>query len=78
MALRLEDSLREQAKERMLAGVKVNPTENLPEGGETREAIADIAGVSGRTIDKVKTIQREAIPEAQEMARHGGISIHAA
>lgn len=29
----------------------------------TRDAIASIAGISGRTIDKVKTIQRDAVPQ---------------
>jgi hypothetical protein len=54
----------------MLAGVKLNLPENLPEGtvtpnladrGEARDAIAKAAGLSHGTIDKVKSIQRDAI-----------------
>ena len=48
------------------------------EQGRTREAIAKTAGVSGRTVDKVKTIRSTAIPEVQDMARSGAVSIHAA
>ncbi len=59
---------REQAKGRMLAGVKADPTQNSAGGGETRAAIAQTAGVSHNTIDKVKAIQRDAIPEVREMA----------
>ncbi len=52
----------------MLAGVKADPTQNSAGGGETRAAIAQTAGVSHNTIDKVKAIQRDAIPEVREMA----------
>ena len=45
---------------------------------DTREAIAKTAGVSGRTIDKVKAVRAAAIPEVQDMARSGAVSIHAA
>ena len=54
--------------------------ENLPprQEGKTRDAIAKTAGVSGRTVDKVKAIRAAAIPEVQDMARSGTVSIHAA
>lgn len=54
--------------------------ENLPprQKGKTREAIAKTAGVSGRTVDKVKAIRDDAIPEVQALARSGSVSIHAA
>ena len=48
------------------------------EQGRTREAIAKTAGVSGRTVDKVKAIRAAAIPEVQDMARTGAVSIRAA
>ncbi|WP_163098557.1 DNA N-6-adenine-methyltransferase [Acidithiobacillus ferrianus] len=44
----------------------------------TRDAIAKTAGVSHGTIDKVKAIRAAAIPEVQDMARSGAVSIHAA
>lgn len=46
--------------------------------GTTRDAIAKTAGVSGRTVDKVKAIRDDAIPAVQDMARSGAVSIHAA
>ena len=54
--------------------------ENFPEReqGQSREAIAKTAGVSGRTVDKVKAIRDDAIPEVQTLARAGAVSIHAA
>ena len=53
---------------------------NLPPQteGKTRGAIAELFGASGRTVDKVKTIQANATPEVQTLARAGEISIHAA
>ena len=73
-----EGVFREQAKARQGMRTDLKPESNikeiLPEGGQSRDAIASIAGVSGRTIDKVKAIQVDAIPEVREMARSGGIS----
>jgi hypothetical protein len=48
------------------------------EHGKTRNAIAKTAGVSHDTVKKVKAIQATAIPEVQDMARSGAVSIHAA
>lgn len=79
-ALRLEGLYREQARKRMLAGVKANPVENSPQGeekGRTREALAELAGVSSNTLSKVKNIQLTSIPEVEEKLREGEISIHA-
>lgn len=49
---------------------------NLAKGvkGETRQAVADLAGVSHGTLDKVERIEREGIPEVREKARRGAIS----
>ena len=47
-------------------------TPNLAEAnGETRDALADMAGISHGTMDKVERIEAEAIPEIREMARQG-------
>ena len=37
---------------------------NLPQGseGKTRDVLAEMAGMSGRTLDKVERTEREAIP----------------
>jgi len=86
IALQLEDLLKGQAKVRQLAGlrqyapdedtVKQNSAER--EAGQSRDAVAQTSGVSHNTIDKVKTIRAAAIPEVQDMARSGAVSIHAA
>ncbi|MGK9451426.1 DNA N-6-adenine-methyltransferase [Acidithiobacillus caldus] len=86
VALQLEDMFREQARARQMATLKQNAAvdtvvENFPpreEPGKSRDAIASLANLSGRTIDKVKSIQRDAIEDVQEMARSGEISIHTA
>ena len=43
----------------------------LPQANEpkTRDALADMAGVSGRTLDKVERIEYQAIPEAPKKSR---------
>jgi ParB-like chromosome segregation protein Spo0J len=43
---------------------------------ETREELAQIAGVSHGTISKVEKIEAQAIPEVKENVRHGDISIN--
>jgi hypothetical protein len=50
------------AKERMLAGKKVNPKENLPEGskGQARDQAAEAVGMSGRTAEKLSAIVEKA------------------
>ncbi len=92
IALQLEELLKGQAKARQLSALKQNAAtedttavtvpENLPERynerGETRNVVAKTAGVSGRTIDKVKAIKDDAIPVIRDMARAGSMSIHAA
>lgn len=55
------EHLEEQAKERMLAGKKVNPPETLPEGkkGDSRDQAGKVVGVSGRTMDKAKKVREQ-------------------
>lgn len=55
--------------------------ENLPQRRDknrTREQLAKIAGVSGRTIDKVEAIERDAPEEIKLAAQNGDISINRA
>ena len=78
----LKNDLAKLARERQLGalkqngsvGVKLPPREAE---GKTRDTLADMAGVSGRTLDKVERIESEAIPEVREKARQGSVSIHA-
>lgn len=87
IALQLEDLLKGEAKERRLSTLKQNATQaTVPEtdadvptlAPRTRDTLAKTAGVSHGTIKKVKDIRAAAIPEVQDMARAGTVSIHAA
>ena len=80
IALSLKEDLAKLARERQRGGQGgILLPAKLPEAsGETRDALADMAGVSGRTLDKVERIEAEAIPEIRDMARQGDVSIHAA
>ena len=91
IALRLEELLKGQAKERQATstgGTKPQLVKNSAqaetddvrstEQGKTRNAVAKTAGVSHDTVKKVKAIRDDAIPAVQDMARAGSVSIHAA
>lgn len=69
----LKEDLAKLARERQLGALKQNGAvpANLPERGETGDALADMAGVSGRTLDKVERIERERVPELRKMASEG-------
>ena len=45
---------------------------------ETREEVAKIAGVSGRTLDKIETIQEKGSNELKQAAMHEKVSISSA
>lgn len=79
IALSLKEDLAKLARERMVAG-KADPVQNSAQGseGKTRDALADMAGVSHDTIAKVERIEAEAIPEVRQKAKSGKLSIHAA
>lgn len=78
LALKLKPLLEQRARERMQAG-KVDPTQNSAEGvGETRLAVAKVAGVSHDTVRKVEKIIEKASAEVIEQVRTGEISINAA
>ena len=70
LALRLEPIFKDKAKERMLSGKKIDPTQKSAEG-ETRKEVAKIAGVSHDTIDKVKKIIDRGTPEQVERIKKG-------
>ena len=72
-----------QAKENMSLGggdkksglpTLANPIEQI----DTREKIAEMAGVSHGTIQKVENIEEKAIAEIKDMIRSGALSINQA
>jgi ParB-like chromosome segregation protein Spo0J len=73
-ALELEEYEKAKAKERMLAG-KADPSANLREGGKTSEKLAELAGVSARTVDKARVIAREGSERSKAKLRQGKTSI---
>jgi ParB-like chromosome segregation protein Spo0J len=91
MALEIEAYEAAEAKKRMLAGVKVHPPANLPEGvnphhrlkgdnelrGESREKAAAATGASARNVQEAKKLAKEA-PDLLEKVKTGELSIHAA
>lgn len=79
LALRLKGVIAARAKARMLAGKPADPPVNLPEGkGDTRDALGAAAGVSGRTIDRVEAVERDAPEPVKVAARAGDISTNRA
>lgn len=89
LALKLKDLVASESSGRMAAGVgKSNPRANLPQGsriaptdveeGRTRDKLAENAGISGRTLDKVEAIRDSGIVELVDLTRSGEVSIDAA
>jgi len=74
LALRLKPIIEAKAKERMLAGKKIDPVQKSSQGEETktRTELAKLAGVSHDTIKRVAIIQKEATPEQLQRAKEGG------
>ena len=77
LVLKKEKIVKELAKQRMLAGKKTDPVENLPQG-KTREILASEAGISGRTLDKIKIIESKGDKNTKKLANDGTISINEA
>jgi ParB-like chromosome segregation protein Spo0J len=81
VAYALEPMYAEAAKERMLAGVKADPTANSPEGveqvGEAREQAAKAVGSSGRSVSDFKALSKDA-PDLAEKVRNGQMTLNAA
>ena len=74
LALKLEPIIAVRAKARMLAG-EADPRATLPEG-RTRDALARIAGISGRTFDKAKVVAQWADDKIKSKLRRGETTIH--
>jgi len=77
LALKLKPLIAKEARKRMLAGKPLDPTQNSA-GGETRDRLAKVAGVSHDTIHKAAVIAEKAPEEVKEKLRRGddGVSIH--
>ena len=75
-----KEPIAEQAKERQIR----KPADFVPQnsaeqkGKETREIIAEIAGVSRDTVDKVEKIEKAAPIPVRDASRKGEISINSA
>lgn len=78
-AVKFEAWFAEKAKERMLAGVSVDPPENSTEGrGDSRDAAAALVGVSNYSVSQAKAVMKAAIPEVIELLESGAMSLHEA
>lgn len=84
LALRMKSEIQTQSQLRQRATLKQGDTkpvvEILPqrEAGKTRDQVAALAGVSGRTLDKYEAVKNTAAPELLQATREGKVSIHAA
>lgn len=90
VALELEKHFAEAAEERKKSGKsadgkaggrgnkKENPTDNCPEGSESREIAAKQLNISGRLISRAKKVRKDCPPETVEKVRSGEISINKA
>lgn len=71
VALKLKETIAKKAKQRMIdahVGVEIFPQQDT---GKTRDEIGSLAGVSGKTVDKVEYIQTHAPEAAKEQLRTG-------
>lgn len=78
LALRLKDVLAAEAKKRQVRKPADFVPYNCTEQKDTREQIADSAGVSTATISRVEAIKRDAPEPIIEAARNNDISINMA
>ena len=69
------------AKDRMLSGKQFDPTLHGAEprkSGEVAEVLAEIAGTGKDTIKRVIRVQKQGVPELNEMMKNGKLSARAA
>ena len=78
-ALELKSDMQSEARIRMKAGKKSDPVETLPQGtGRTRDRVAALAGVSGKTLEKYEKVKEKGLPELVAATRAGKIPVNAA
>ena len=74
LALKFKETIAAKAKERQGKRSDLNTSnipENFPECRETREELAEIAGMSSRSLDKIEYIVENADEETKEKLRQG-------
>lgn len=69
VALKLKETISKKARDRQ--GARTDIVEIFPpsENGKTRDEIGSLAGVSGKTVDKVEYIQTHAPETAKKQSR---------
>ena len=77
VALKLKDTIAKKARDRQLRTEENRVKEIFPEQekGQTRDEIGSLAGVSGKTVDKVEYIQTHAPEAIKEKKVNGGMEI---
>jgi hypothetical protein len=75
LAERLRQLLAQRAKEKQREGGREKVPQTFAQPGETRQAIADMAGVSRETVRKAEIIMREADEPTKQALRAGERSI---
>jgi hypothetical protein len=78
IALKLKDVIAARAKERQIRKSADSVPVTLPEQKETRQELAELAGIGSRTLDKAEYITEHADEETKAKLRRGekGTSIH--
>jgi hypothetical protein len=77
LALKLKPAIEEKAKEKQIEGGKEKVSQKSAKPPiDTRKELADLAGVSHDTMDKVEFIEKEATPEQVEQIRKKKKSIN--
>lgn len=74
VALKLTPHLEDEAKARMEAGKKTDPTANLRQGTAAAQA-AEIVGVSERSVESAKHVAEHAAPEVVAAVEQGEVSV---
>lgn len=76
-AARAREIYEKQAKERMVAGTKTDPVENLPQG-KARDIAGKAFGVSGKSVDHAKRVIEKGIPELVKAVDEGRMAVSTA
>lgn len=73
----LSAKLKAEANERMKRG-KADPKDNCPEGGQTRDKLGAMFGVSGKAVERAGKVRKEGIPALVKAVDAGKISVNKA
>lgn len=78
LALKLEPLIAAEAKQRMAKGGKTKGQQTSADLGQTREKVAELAGVSHDTIAKAKVIAEKATDDLKAAVRANNVTVNAA